>query len=145
VLPSGMRIASHNLMENMLIGKKLFDQTVAFLQKSLDVRSSRHKVLSENVANADTPEYRAHDLPFQKILEQSAGNPTGLPLRKTHRDHILESDEGGMRRTELSNPDGVDIDQEMARLAENTVMFQAGVQALIKKLEALRAAITESK
>ncbi len=133
------------VMEKLLIGKKLFDQTIGFLQKSLDVRSSRHKVLAENVANADTPEYRAQDLPFQKILEQSAGSPAVLPLRRTHRDHILESDAAGGGRAELSNPDGVDIDQEMARLAENSVMFQAGVQALVKKLEALRAAITETK
>ncbi len=128
-----------------MIGKKLLDQTVSFLEKSLDVRIARHKILSENVANADTPEYRAHDLPFQKILEQAAGSPAALPLRKTHPDHILESDQAVMRTAEPSNPDGVDIDQEMARLAENSVMFQAGVQALVKKLEALRAVITESK
>ncbi len=132
-------------MENLLVGKKLFDQTIGFLEKSLNVRISRHKVLSENVANVDTPEYRARDLPFKKILEQAAGNPAVLPLCKTHRDHILESDQLGSGGAEPSNADGVDIDQEMARLAENSVMFQAGVQALVKKLEALRAAVTESK
>jgi len=42
-----------------------------------------------------------------------------------------------------SSTDPVNIDQEMAKLAENNLMFQAGVQALLKKLEALQTAITE--
>jgi flagellar basal-body rod protein FlgB len=42
-----------------------------------------------------------------------------------------------------SSTDGVNIDQEMAKLAENNLMFQAGVQALVKKLEALKTTITE--
>jgi flagellar basal-body rod protein FlgB len=132
-------------MENALVGKKLFDQTIGYLRKSLDVRTSRHRVLSGNVANADSVDYRAQDLPFQKILEQAAGTPSLLPLQKTHPDHFAEAVEESLMAAEPSNPDGVDIDQEMAKLAENTVMFQAGVQALIKKLEALRSAITETK
>jgi flagellar basal body rod protein FlgB len=42
-------------------------------------------------------------------------------------------------------PGGVDIDQQMSRLAENNLMFQAGVQALIKKFEALKVGISESR
>ena len=89
-------------MENMLIGKKLFDQTIAYLEKSLDVRTSGHKVLSGNAANAETHDYKTQDLPFQKILEQAAGTPSVLPLQRTHPVHFPEA--GEMALTQQPEP-----------------------------------------
>jgi len=138
-------------MDSLLIGKKLFDKTVAFLQRSLDIRSSRHRILSSNIANAETPNYVSQDLPFQKILERFVENSSVLPLRKTHPLHLPPS------ATEYSPQDftseveadpaaeGVNIDEQMAKLAENNLMFQAGIQALIKKFETLKHTISETR
>jgi flagellar basal-body rod protein FlgB len=138
-------------MDKIEIGKKLFDQTVGALNRSLDVRTSRHRVLSSNVANAETPNYAAKDLPFQRILERSAENSSTIPLRKTHPQHFPEpgslvlTTDWSSEIEDQPSEEGVNIDQEMAKLAENNLMFQAGVQSLGKKLEALKMTISEGR
>lgn len=137
-------------MNHLLIGKKLFDKTMSLVQRSMDIRASRHRVLSSNVANIETPEYVSRDLPFQKVFEGYLENSSILPLGKTHPAH-LPATEGPLSQDFSSHiemdpgPGGVDIDQQMSRLAENNLMFQAGVQALIKKFEALKVGITEPR
>ena len=138
-------------MENLLMGKKLLDRTVGFLQKSLDIRTARQKILSGNIANTATPDYGSKDLPFQKILERSAENASTIHLQKTHPAHFPEP-EGYALTTDFSSEietgsaaEGVNIEKEMARLAENNLMFQASVQALVKKLEALKVTIAEGR
>jgi flagellar basal-body rod protein FlgB len=135
----------------LLLGKKIFDQTVDLLQRSLDIRTSRQKVLSSNVANVDTPDYLPKDLPFQKILDRFVNHPSRIPLVKTHALHFPEpanfflSSDFTNEIEQDPQAEGVNIDQEMAKLAENNLMFQAGVQSLIKKLEALKTTITEGR
>ncbi len=120
---------------------KLFDQTIGFLGRSLDLRTLRHKIVSANVANSETPNYQSVDFSFQKVLERSIQNASTLQLKKTHSAH-LTGDFESTPDLEFSK-EGVNIDQEMANLAENNLMFQAGVQALLKKLEALKTTISE--
>jgi len=137
-------------MNHLLIGKNLFDKTMSLIQRSMDIRASRHRVLSSNVANIETPEYVSRDLPFQKVFEGCLENSSILPLGKTHPAH-LPATEGPLSQDFSSHiemdpgPGGVDIDQQMSRLAENNLMFQAGVQALIKKFEVLKVGIEESR
>jgi flagellar basal-body rod protein FlgB len=131
-----------HFMDRGLIFSKLFDQTVGFLERSLDIRTPRHRVLSSNIANSETPNYEAKDIPFQKILEGSMNRYSLLPLTRTHANHLPEG-----TITEMmveSVPGGVNIDQEMAKLAENNLRFQAEVQALLKKFEALKFTISET-
>jgi len=136
-------------MDKIEIGKRLFDQTMGTLGRSLDVRTARQRVISSNVANAETPNYTAKDLPFQKILEKSVENSAAIPLSKTHPRHfpepaVLTSDWSAEVETQ-PGAEGVNIDQEMAKLAENNLMFQAGVQSLVKKIEALKMTISEGR
>ncbi len=137
-------------MNHLLIGKKLFDKTISLIQRSMDIRASRHRVLSGNVANIETPEYVSRDLPFQKVFERFLEDSSTLTLGKTHPAHLPVT-EGPLSQDFSSHieidpgPGGVDIDQQMSRLAENNLMFQAGVQALIKKFEALKIGIGESR
>ncbi|MGQ9646114.1 MAG: flagellar basal body rod protein FlgB [Thermodesulfobacteriota bacterium] len=120
---------------------RLFDQTIGLISRSLDLRAARHKIVSTNVANSETPNYQPVDFPFQKVLERSMQEPSAVQLKRTHPAHLFESFETSLD-LEYSK-EGVNIDQEMANLAENNLMFQAGVQGLLKKLEALKAAILE--
>ena len=134
-----------------LIGRKLFDQTLQFLNRSLDVRAARHQLISSNVANADTPEYQAKELPFKKILERSIQGADTAKIMRTHpnhlpnsRDRFLYSDFHGEVEVDRSSA-GIQIENEMAKLAENNLMFQSSVQALIKKMEAIKFAISETR
>ena len=133
-------------MNQFLIGKKLFDQTIGLVQRSLDIRGARHQVLSGNIANVETPDYVAKDLPFQKVLESSLEGPGLIALKRTHQRHLPVYEEERTdfsRDIEMASAPGVDVDQQMANLAENNLKFQAGVQALIKKFESLKVSITE--
>ncbi|MBP1718019.1 MAG: flagellar basal-body rod protein FlgB [Deltaproteobacteria bacterium] len=136
-------------MDKIEIGKKLFDQTIGTLNRSLDVRTARHRVLSSNVANAETPNYAPKDLPFQKILERSVESSSVIPLSKTHPRHfpdpITLTSDWSAEVEQQPGGEGVNIDEEMAKLAENNLMFQAGVQSLVKKIEALKMTISEGR
>ncbi len=134
-------------MDHFLIGKKLFDKTMSLVQRSLDIRASRHQTLSSNVANAETPGYVPKDLPFQKVFERYLDSSSTIPLEKTHPKHLPEEDPPVPQdfSAEVETDSEVDIDQQMAKLAENNLMFQAGVQALIKKFEALKNTISETR
>ena len=134
-----------------LIGRKLFDQTIQFLNRSLDVRARRHQLISSNVANADTPDYHAKDLPFKKILERSIQGADTIKIMRTHPNHLpnpkdrfLSSDFHEEVETDPSSA-GIQIEKEMAKLAENHLMFQSSIQALIKKMEAIKFAISETR
>jgi flagellar basal-body rod protein FlgB len=135
-------------MNQFEIGKKLFDKTMGLVQRSLDIRAARHQVVSGNIANVETPDYVSKDLPFQKVFERSLEGPSILPLRRTHARHLPALEEERVdfsRDIEVAPAPGVDIDQQMAKLAENNLMFQAGIQSLIKKFEALKVSVTETR
>jgi len=130
-------------MDGRLIFNKLFDQTFGLLERSLDIRTPRQRILSSNIANSETPGYEAKDIPFEKILERSMNEYSLLPLKRTHSNHLPE-----YLTTEImaeTVPGGVNIDQEMAKLAENNMRFQAEVQALLKKIQALNTTIAQTR
>jgi len=131
--------------------KQLFGSTFNILEHSIELRTKRHAVLTANIANVDTPGYKAKDIPFEKIMgkELEKSSKGSLTLTKTDPNHIdpaeLKASKEGLIVTsnERGTPNNVDLDQEMAKLMENNLQYQATVQALIKEFEILRTAITE--
>ncbi len=122
-----------------VLGKKLFDRTDELLQRSMDIRTSRHRVLSSNIANSETPDFAPRDIPFEKIMERTIALQSTMGLKRTHEKHLP----GGFP-AEIDiekSSETVNIDKEMAKLAENNLRFQADVQALVRKLEGLKYAI----
>ena len=135
---------------------KLFDTTLARLERSLDVRLARHNVLSANVANVDTPGYTPKDVDFKAAMAQASGGVTGstdaTTLTVTDEQHMGPgagpSGGGGQAGdiplvdTNASAPsiDGnkVDLDRTMVALAENGLQYGASARAAGKKLAILR-------
>jgi len=128
-------------MDGFQIKRQLFDQTIGFLHRSLSLRTFRHRVLSDNIANAETPNYIAKEIHFRKILEEAMQDRSPVLIRTTHSRHLSGGDPGAI--SPESSDQGVFLDQEMARLAENNLMFQAGIQALMSKFEGLKTVIQE--
>ena len=132
----------------------LFDGIIPLLGKVLDMRSARHEVLAANIANADTPGYRAVDLAFEEELQKMtlAGQETALS--KTHPKHFPQGHSshavpGRVKKTD-DTPVGLDrnsvsIEREMVKLAENSLMYEATVQMLTKKFRGLKEAINEGR
>jgi flagellar basal-body rod protein FlgB len=122
--------------------------------QALKVRGERTEVLANNLANADTPGFRARDIDFRAALA-AAGNPapgSGVPLSTTNGAHldpasagVTESNPNLKYRVPLAPAlDGntVDVQMEQAAFAENAVRFQATLTLLNSKLRGLMTAIT---
>jgi flagellar basal-body rod protein FlgB len=123
--------------------------------EALKLRSQRTEVLATNLANADTPGYRARDIDFKTALA-NAGAPTaggGVQLTTTSAAHIDPASNGGAvdgnpnlkYRVPLAPAlDGntVDVQMEQAAFAENSVRYQATLTLLGSKLRNLMTAIT---
>jgi flagellar basal-body rod protein FlgB len=134
----------------------IFSETFSLLSKVLDLRSRKHSVIVSNIANIDTPNYKAFDLMVEAEMNKAErGVQPKLSVSKTHRDHLCERDNGadGVMLT-LAEPspfslrgDGntVDIDRSMASLAQNSLMYNAAARIIYKKFQGLKAAIQGGK
>jgi len=119
------------------------------LQKGLEASSMRQQVLSNNVANVDTPNFKRSDVDFQAVLGAALGESPGvLPLKLTSPLHIPGVAEGGgsgivTDQTTTIRNDGsnVDIDKEMANVAENGLYYNSLTSAISLQLSLLKTVI----
>jgi flagellar basal-body rod protein FlgB len=128
---------------------KIFDSTLNTLERSLDVRLSRHNVLAGNLANVDTPGYKPKDVDFATAMSAAGAGEAGS-LAVTDGGHMAIG--GGMgiggnipvveTGGESEGMDGnrVDLDRTMTSLAENGMQYGATARAASKKLAILRYA-----
>jgi flagellar basal-body rod protein FlgB len=107
--------------------------------------------LARNLANADTPNFKARDIDFRSALAKAGGADAPVRMTATHTGHIATGNvaEGGMPELKYRVPlapslDGntVDTQLEQAAFAENAVRYQASLTFLGAKFRALMTAIT---
>ncbi len=137
----------------MLIDKLLFsDKIPTLMKKTLDFSSSRHLLITMNVANADTPGYKAHDIDFQSQLREVISTDGQLSMTKTNERHFgpsndaikaLEPQPFEETQASKSNGNNVDMDKEMVKMAENQIRFNAIIQLMMKRGSSIKSAITE--
>ncbi len=126
---------------------RIFSDTVTALEKSLNLRSIQHKALSSNIANMDTPSYKAVELDVAEKMARNKGSAPGLPLVRTRAGHLpFRSDRTDSVKLKAVRPMGyslrgdgntVDIDRTMGKLAENTLLYNATAQLISKKFKGL--------
>lgn len=120
---------------------------------ALKLHSQRTEVLATNLANADTPNYRARDIDFKSALAAASGEKSAstVHLATTSAGHIGVNTDNGTHAPELKyrtplapSLDGntVDAQLEQAAFAQNTVRYQATLQFLSSKFRGLLTAIT---
>lgn len=133
---------------------KLFDVNFSLLQKSLDFRTKRNSLLASNVANLETPGYKARDLVFENALGKAVKAQLPGPLTVTNSKHMdgrraVPLDLVKPKLIQTASPDAaldgntVNLETEMAKLAENQVAYQAYTQMISLKFQALKNAIRE--
>jgi len=134
----------------------MIDNFLATHANSLQLRARRTQILASNIANADTPNYKARDLAFAEVLRDVNTGTThnvrkgsrlpmsGGPLMVTDSAHIGKSATPASaqlmyRQPEQASLDGntVDKDLEQARFAENTVRYQASLQFINSRVSGL--------
>jgi flagellar basal-body rod protein FlgB len=133
----------------------LFDGTIAILQRSLNLRSAQHQVLSANVANADTPRYSAFEVAVDEEMRKARPDSTRLQMAKTSGAHLPAAPAAGDRVTLRRSAapafslraDGntVDIDRSMGDLAENAIKYKTSAQMISAKFKTLRNVIQGGK
>jgi len=131
-------------------------QSLDFNATALLLRSERTRVLASNIANADTPNFKARDFDFKAALAQatglstSAGVPAANALAKTQQGHIAGGhDAGGAHPTLLYrtptqtalDANSVDLDTERAAFADNTVRYEASLRFINTQIRTLMTAI----
>ncbi len=134
-----------------LLTRVLFKQTsIPLLKRSLDASSLRQNVISNNLANVSTPEYRRREVVFEEALRK-AMNRDGVQGWRTHSRHIPIGRESVDRvqpqivevpeQTDFNGINNVDVDQEMAALAKNQILFSAAAKLAAHDFKELRKAI----
>jgi len=134
--------------------KGLFTDTFNRLEKTLDLRSRRHDLIASNIANKDTPGYKAFDLVVKEEIQNlDAGQ--NLELARTHPMHIKakmgKQDVFHLKRLEKTpftsgdDENSVDLDKEMGKLSENNLMYNVTAHILSKRIIGLKTAIQGGK
>jgi len=123
-----------------------FNNALGIHPQALSLREQRSEILAANLANADTPDYKARDLDFSSVLQQTLQSETRI--NKTNAGHLEASDSvlGAdllYRNPHQASLDGntVEAHVEQAKYAENAVQYQASLRFINNKFAGLMSAI----
>jgi flagellar basal-body rod protein FlgB len=121
----------------------VFDRTVQLMQDRLTLNSQNQKLISGNIANLNTPNYKAKEMSFDKALRESLEEQV-LQMVRSNDAHVApEEPLQAMRAPEVVESGPVDLDTEMVKLVRNSIEYQYMVNMLNKKFTMLKYAISE--
>src|SRR2546423_1659077 len=128
-----------------------FDPVIGALNTSLNLRLANQNVISSNIANADTPGYKSKTMEFESAFRDALGAGGDLPMQARDPKHMIHQTTDPVDPEIYDDPNGVEsldgntVDRagEMAKLAENQIMYDASTEVLKRKLGMLKYAITE--
>lgn len=127
----------------------------AILHQALDGLTARQRVTANNLANADTPGFTAKEVQFENLLKQKiqARSNQGVELAQTHPEHlpIYDGDSADGRRYTIqelqgqmrNDRNGVDLEQEVTRMTQAQMSYQAVSQQLAGSFASLKYVIAE--
>jgi flagellar basal-body rod protein FlgB len=123
-----------------------FNNALGVHPQALTLREKRSEVLASNLANADTPGYKARDLDFHAVLKKSM--PASNNMEQTQQGHFSPNDRllGStmmFRNPQQASLDGNTVEShiEQAKYAENSVQYQASLQFINGRFSGLMSAI----
>jgi len=123
-----------------------FDTALGIEPKALAFREKRGEILAANLANADTPNFKARDMDFKSVLKQSIAS--GVAIERTHAGHVAPQQQVLGANVMYRNPSQASLDGntvethvEQAKYAENAVQYQASLQFINNKFSGLMAAL----
>jgi len=134
------------MIERMLFGRP----TLAVLKRALDVYADRGRVHAQNVANAETPGYRAQEVRFEDDLRLALRTSSDARLASTDGAHLGPGDEMPGGKLVFRNPtsvvsgngiNDVEIDREMADIAANTLRYTVAAEKVRTAYQAIKKAI----
>ncbi len=123
----------------------MFDETLWLLSQAIRATTLRHEVIARNLANIETPGFKAQDVEFQEVLRSALASrrDQGLAVETPWAPQAeirLVRDTDGVPRQDGNT---VDLEREMVKLTQNTLFHSALVQLLNAKLQILRMALQD--
>ncbi|NYF24223.1 flagellar basal body rod protein FlgB [Sporosarcina sp. JAI121] len=124
----------------------IFGTTISQLERGLDFSATKGKVIAQNIANIDTPNYKAKSVSFKEVLADAKEN--SLEAYRTDARHIAfrshTTNPGVFNYSNLryrQDGNGVDMDKEQADLAANQIYYNAVVDRISGKFNSLQNVI----
>lgn len=127
-----------------------FDKAFGIHPQAMVLRSQRAELLAANIANADTPNYKAKDINFADALKAAkAGQQSGNSLNRTHPSHLQGGSKIGGSFSQYRVPDQpdtgdgntVDVQVERNLYTQNAIEYQASLKFMSGKIQGLKKAL----
>lgn len=132
---------------------KIFPQSFQRLEQALSTAALKQRVISSNISNVDTPNYKSKQVDFHALLNDAL-NETSISSYKTNTKHLPFSSESSHFNPKIivnndskykENGNNVDMDYEMAQLAKNQLWYNAVTDRVNGHLSNLRTVINEGR
>lgn len=123
---------------------------INILQSALDASSLRQQTISNNIANAETPEYKSKQVVFEDLLKQHLTNQSTFVGKRTDARHLVIGKSENLPSAKMvedsntvmqNNGNNVDVDGEMTRMGENSLWYYTLTQQLTSEFQQLSIAI----
>jgi len=105
------------------------------LERALNIRAQYHKVLSGNIANVETPNYKERDINFQSEIQRNIGSQNNVDIRESTDGDVIGSIDGNT----------VNMENQIVKMTENHMLFTSLVQVISKKFSMMRYVINEGR
>lgn len=119
---------------------KLFSNSITALERGLDYASLQQKTIANNIANVDTPNYKAKDVKFKRLMEDAQHSLSAVKTDPRHLEFSSMAKTMNVAQIKASysqNGNSVDLDAEMSKLAENQLYYNALTDRLGSKFTSL--------
>lgn len=132
--------------------KSLFPDHIDLTARVMDFQIQRQNIVSGNLANINTPGYKARTLEFEKDLQAALGISQNGPVSRTHPKHLPakfspDSTEASVARDlnprVVQGTDNVDLDRETATMAKNTLVYNTLATVMQKNFSGMKQLIQE--
>ncbi|CAM3437676.1 MULTISPECIES: flagellar basal body rod protein FlgB [Saccharibacillus] len=120
------------------------------LRSAIDASNTRQQVISNNVANADTPYFKRSEVSFESLLQSEMNGVSSIKGRMTNARHIEIGSAGSIPTARITsdkstamnnNKNNVDIDTEMTSLAENQLRYNTYIEEVNHQIKMMRTAL----
>jgi flagellar basal-body rod protein FlgB len=105
------------------------------LERALNIRAQYHKVLTGNIANVETPNYKEKDIDFQSEIQRNIGSQNNVDIRESTDGDVIGSIDGNT----------VNMENQIVKMTENHMLFTSLVQVISKKFSMMRYVINEGR
>ncbi|QQZ07953.1 flagellar basal body rod protein FlgB [Heyndrickxia vini] len=128
----------------------LFSTTFNTLERALDYSSLKQKVIADNIANVDTPNYKPKEVSFKQVFDQQLNQPFEAIRTDSRHFEFQNMASDSLISTQQNieyneNGNGVDVDKEMSDLATNQIYYDALSDRISGKFSTLQTVIRGGK